>query len=219
MKFNRAFLASLPVLGCLLAAGTAQATTITYTYQGNDFTAVDLPIPGNVIGTTNITTSDAISGSFTVNLALAPNLNNQLISPSAAPYLLSAAFTDGAGDTEPANLKNSLLVVSTDSMSNITSWFIDTYSATGNITLSTCSSTTPSCATIIGGNTPEFSEDLAVVSGTVGGIDALNDGFTYNNPGKWTASVAWTPEPSSFWRLGTGVLILAATHKAWAPHS
>ena len=208
MKFNHTF-APL-ALGCLLAGVPAQATSFTYTYQGNDFSVADVVIPGNIIGTSIITTSDAISGSFTVNLPLAANLNNQVLLPRSGPDLMSVSFTDGAGDTEPVNLNDSFVVVSTDSKGNITSWKIDVYSVTGATTFLTCSSTNDlTCGyRPVSGDEPEYSQDFAVIFSTVDGIDAVNDGFTFNDPGTWTRSVAWTPEPSSFWLLGTGVLLL-----------
>ena len=208
MKFNHAF-ASL-ALGCLLAGVPAQATSFTYTYQGNDFSVADVVIPGNIIGTSIITTSDAISGSFIVNLPLAANLNNQVLLPRSGADLMSVSFTDGAGQTEPVNLNNSFVMVSTDSKGHITFWEIDMSSVSGAISFLTCSSTNDlTCGDRpVSGDEPEYAQDGAVILSTLDGIDAVNDGFLFNDPGTWTRSVAWTPEPSSFWLLGTGVLLL-----------
>jgi hypothetical protein len=71
----------------LFLLGVSHAAATTYTYTGNDFTVAGAPY----------TTSDSVSGYFTVATPLGPNLVDQTITP------LTFSFTDGPDTVSNTN--------------------------------------------------------------------------------------------------------------------
>jgi hypothetical protein len=151
---------------------SAHADTV-YTYTGNPYTAAQAPY----------TTSDFISGSFTVKGSLGANLSVQDIP------VLSYSFSDGVEPISSGNGPNFAdFVVATDANGDISQWMIQLVSQNF----------------IISRNYQERVEDMAGISGT--GV-ASNS----NDPGTWTSEElpAFVPEPSTFVLLGTGLLGIA----------
>jgi hypothetical protein len=66
---------------------TPSFASTTYTYTGKPFT--------NVIGTPSQGPSNSVSGSFTLDTALAANLNNVTIESNGVGQLTSFSFSDG----------------------------------------------------------------------------------------------------------------------------
>jgi hypothetical protein len=176
-KLTRAALIAAAIL--LLPARAVLAQT-TYDYTGNDFTGVDGPF----------TTSDSVSGSFTVAQALGDNLSFVIIDPT------SFSFTDGVDTITNANSNafDDGFEVATNASGEITNWSIDVEGSG------------PGLFSILLGNTNGAAQD--------GGVDGGSVGFNIDDPGTWStagtgAPVAVTPEPSTLALLGTGVLGLA----------
>lgn len=176
-------------LSAMLTA-TALANTF-YSYTGNDFTFADPPY----------TTSDSISGFFTLTSALAPSTTFPTITPTAF------SFSDGQ-QTLSSSLPTALIIivnVTTDATGNISQWQLDvvnSISGTQNTQLVTC-------------NTP--SNDCFAL----GNIDTtfnFDAGFTtqaYNQavPGVWSVSEVPIPAALPLFASGLGVLGLLAYRK------
>jgi hypothetical protein len=100
----------IAILMMELGAPMMKASTITYTYTGNDFTFAISPY----------TTSNSVTGSFTTSVPLADDLSLATITP------ISYSFTDGVQTI--TNLTPQLLTtftdISTDANGNITQWKI-----------------------------------------------------------------------------------------------
>jgi len=162
-----------------------------YTYTGNDFTTATGPV---------LTTSDSITGSFTVATPLAANLDGVSVTP------VSFSFTDGAdvfSNTSPnigvCSCSPTFADISTDASGNIINWDI-------SFTLGELGSTS---MTTVDAN-------LGVIRGLV-----IEDSANFDNTGTDTASNSidagrWTtgtasaaPEPGSLVLLGMGLAGLA----------
>lgn len=183
--------------GAILAAlppASAMADTYTYTYTGNDFTYVQPGVP--TAGIYNpFTTSDSISGYFTLSTALAPNLSFGQISVD------SAVFTDGFQTLDAASIPTHdvSVEVATDSSGNISSWGIyfgvnGEVITTNNVWL-------------------EEWDGLDYVVGDAGVTNEDGYSMSANNgddPGTWTVSTSDSPspvpEPSGLLLLGTGAI-------------
>ncbi len=99
--------ATLLGFACLGAA--AAKADVVYDYTGYDFTSAASPY----------TTSDFISGNFHLSSALADNLPYTAITPTAY------SFSDGVQTLNNTNATfNVYFDVSTDSVGDITEWFI-----------------------------------------------------------------------------------------------
>jgi len=150
---------------------------VTYTYTGNDFTST--------LG--SYTTSDFVSGSFTVATALTAGLTEGHITP------LSYSFSDGLQTLDNTNSKILFFFIGTNVSGSITSWDISVADPSDeHFVIST-------------------EHDLGGSEDSVQDPDADGQANTTNNitpPGTWMSQVdaSPVPEPSSLALLGTGVL-------------
>ena len=177
MRFALAVLATaLLPLPCLADA--------LYTYSGTHFT--------NVYGSL-YSTSDLITGEFTVSSPLADNLSTVAITP------VSFNFSDGVQTIASSSipLPGATFIVSTDASGNISQWLIDLHDASG-LDFSEISSTTF--------GTTQDSADFQTQSSPGAAYITQDQGNAYSR-GTWTESTV-TPEPASLILSLTG---LAAT--------
>ncbi len=160
------------VVAVLASAGLAARADTTYTYTGNDFTTVEGPY----------TTSDSVSGSFTVASPLGDNLSNFGFLPT------SFSFTDGVQTLTNSDASlGSFFYVWTGGSGNVTSWNfgIPGPDLSGGI----FTAATPS----------HYRTDS-------GGFSDSGMGVNFYNPGTWSVQSSVTPEPGSWMLLGTGML-------------
>jgi hypothetical protein len=189
----------LAITACLTLLSVHALADVTYTYTGNDFSNAVPPY----------TTSNSVTGSFTVASPLGANLALQ-----QTPYL-SYSFSDGVETITDLNaylpfLEN--IDVATDSNGNITNWSV----------------------TILSNNDPTFNHiytenyhgslDLIVtdlgdlLTPVSPGLASIGEGVNFSDPGTWTSNIAApppsaTPEPSTFALLGTGLIGILTTLK------
>ena len=163
----------------------------TYTYTGNDFTTIT---------GAGLTTSDSVTGSFTLASALGDNLNGNNIAAST----LSFSFTDG-----PDTITNSTPGVDTCNCSPVIDIWTD---GSGNIV-------NWDVAVTVGelGSETILTQDYfaGIFTGTLirdlGNLDNTGDNTAENlgDAGTWTTgSTSATPEPGSLWLLGAGLAAL-----------
>ncbi len=157
----------------------AQASTI-YSYTGQDYTSATVPY----------TTTESVTGSFTLSTPLAANLQDGSVTPAAF------SFSDGVQTlTDTTALSYSFGDLSTDSIGNITSYDIQ-----------------------INNLTDGFMKLSGVGGGLSGDTVRLTLGDSGNNTvaGKFSTNgdtMTVTPEPSSIALFGTGLLGLAGVMK------
>ena len=165
--------------GAPVASGSA-----TYTYTGQDFTF----IAGGA--GSDYTTSDFVSGSFTVSTALADSLPLENIQSDPG---FAFSFSDGTQTfTNLVHPPGVLFQIQTDANGNVEYWNIEIGYISNNPEIFTAYYTDP----------PEPSnvnEDSGQNS-TGAGIE------TDLPPGSWVTSNSSAPEPSSFALLLTGLL-------------
>jgi hypothetical protein len=165
---------SLALLSILLGPFLCRADTI-YTYTGNHFTNAPLPY----------TTSDSITGFFTLSSPLGDNLALANI----AADVLSFSFTDGSVNTITSSANSgSFFLISTNSQGNITAWDVRAFlgPVPTNVALFTCDGSTAF------NGCPNFPRDESYLQN--GAVSAFNT----SNPGTWTSTQTTpTPEPSS----------------------
>ena len=178
MKMSKLFLAALFM--SLISLAIPVFADTTYTYTGNPFS-----LANNDDG---VTTSDYVSGSFSLSTPLAPNMGLTLISASD---ITSFDFSDGVHSfTIPSSI-----YVATGSNGSITNWEID------------------SLATISGGYTIQlFSDNYSpnFFDETTWYYSSRNQSgwaYIFNHSGTWTvADPTDTPEPSSLLLLSSGLV-------------
>ncbi len=164
-------------------AGAASAQ-VTYDYAGNDFTYI--------VGGSGYTTSDSISGSFSLGSVLGDNLNNAMVDPT------SYSFSDGVQVLNNANSEIANFSFSTNAKGAITGWDVDLIQ--------------PGYPIIQTASSPLYgSEDYADHTESYEGFQAQN-----HNPGVWsvTSAPAAAPEidpataTSGLSLLAGGLLVL-----------
>lgn len=148
------------------------ASSVTYTYTGNDFETVIAPY----------TTSDFVSGSFTLTSPLADNMAESAITPA------SYSFTDGvqtfSSAAPPAEVT---FDVGTDASGNIDTWVIELNSGPPSDDVVATSS-----------NSSDFGEL---------GLFALGENI--GDPGTWVMSGGGglpVPEPGNVALIGLAVV-------------
>lgn len=166
------------VAAVVMSVSLAARADTTYVYTGNDFT--------EVFG--SYTTSQYVSGSFTVSAPLGDNLVGSFLDP------LGFSFSDGMLTITESDVFPGLsqFYASTDASGSLVGWEIALYSSEGYFQIVS--------------NLPlgEYPTDTA---------DNFSLGYGYNSgsPGTWTSmtTVAPTPEPDTLVLLGSGLLGLA----------
>jgi hypothetical protein len=160
----------------MLCAPLANAGVV-YTFTGDTFLDASGPF----------TTTDFISGSFTVPTALGDNLSNVLITPD------SFTFSDVVYTVTNLTAHDALLFMTTNGAGQITDWSIDINESAGTLiqSLGPVSDLSDCCSDIV------FDASRTIE-------DANPPGYN----GSWTSAES-TPEPAPFALMATGLLALA----------
>jgi hypothetical protein len=147
-----------------------------YTYTGNPYQ----------VASYSYTTSDFISGSFTVATSLAPNLSDYAVAPIASD------FSDGVESSASLDIH-----VSTDASGDIVQWILIFDTAT------------------FGGAMVESVFDPSSVYGEDSATSVAIDqaiAYNYDEPGAWAESTTdqtAAPEPASLFLVAAGLLAAA----------
>jgi hypothetical protein len=189
---------SRPVFALISGALLFPALTVTlkanqiYSYLGNDFTTATSPY----------TTSDYISGSFTLDSPLPPNYPASGVAASIPGFITSFSFYDGVNSWNESDAVVTTILVATNSSGSIDSWWIVLSGDSGNINglgLVTCGSTGIFCPDAL----PNFDAILQNPSNPFSYLDRST------NQGSWTSfSALSTPEPSALSLMTPGTLLL-----------
>lgn len=155
----------------LVSQGPAAATTI-YTYTGNPFTVItDSPgIPGS------FTTSDSISGSFSVAAPVAPGSGSVLTN-----VVSSYQFSNGRTQFNETNSRLDSLSISTDAAGQVSAWgfvFSAGYLDAGGIRVAVS----------------DLGEDLGGIIQPL----AQDVGSVSDQPGTWAITTVPEPRASAF---------------------
>ena len=170
-------LLSIASAALLLSASLAARADTGYTYTGKDFTSAEAPY----------TTSDSVTGSFTLTAPLGDSLNFDEANP------LSFSFSDGVQTFDSSNTSYAEFEFSTNSNGQIMAYDIFLVHGPGEIDVSL--------------NPEGFNGDTAFAGGNGSGISNTAGSFTT------TTIIAATPEPSSLALFGTGILGVAGMVK------
>jgi len=172
------------VAAALSALGTASAgAAVVYTYTGNDYTSVISPF----------TTSESVSGSFTLSTALGDSLSGVYVAP------LSFSFSDGVATYNSLNSLSAIFVFSTDASGHIIAWEVGVGNPTTGNLIVTCNAG-PFCGILDVPPQPQFDEGL------LGRYPNFAYGANSGDPGTW--SVSQTPLPAAFPLFATGLCAL-----------
>jgi hypothetical protein len=161
-----------------LATKPLAASPVTYTYTGNDFQ----------VATNPYTTTDFVSGFFTLASPLGDSLALASITP--ASYSFTDQFQTFSSVSPPPDVT---FEVSTDASGNINGWFIDLQSGANIVS----TQTTP--------NQEDFAED-----GFVG------EGDNFFAEGTWVMSGGGTstvPEPGNVAWIGLGLVSIGVVRR------
>jgi hypothetical protein len=175
----------------------------TYTYTGNDFTVITCV--GNCPGPA-FSTSDFISGSFTLSSPLAPKLDEVSIFPSSFTFTDGPdTFTSGDPLISVCNCSPSFSNFSTDASGNITAWNIMlTLGELGAASLTTVDANLGVIRGLTVSDSANFSDN------TPDGFTGQNAASNMGDAGTWTASTTSSaPEPGSLILLVTGLAGIA----------
>jgi PEP-CTERM motif len=150
---------------------------VTYTYTGNDFTIATFPY----------TTSDSVSGFFTLPTALGDSLTDQTITPT------TYSFTDGVQTFTNSDPPSTVTFeVNTGLTGSITEWYV--FLQNGSTQTNTIST---------GSGIPLVNRDFGNVPEGLG----EGQGAILFNPGTWkqTGGTSTVPEPGYLGALGLGL--------------
>jgi hypothetical protein len=175
-------LRSLILSAALLALPFPLMADTIYTYTGDPFTGFSSPSP--------YTTSDFVSGSFTLSTPLAANLSDYTITPT------SFDFSDGVNTATPADTWALGFTVSTDANGNITQWAIGFGLGTSLVPAGQFQ--TADLGSIVG----DFANDFIGPSGD----EYAGNSVAGTRTESTTTDPPATPEPSTITLLGTGLL-------------
>ena len=168
-----------------------------YTYTGNQFNEFESSISGNLPYPTSLspyTTSDFVSGSFTVATALGDGLTGATITPE------SYSFSDGVQSINSGTPDD--FRVWTNASGDITQWSIVLIFDTSISSYSVIET----AYRYQYGNDANYAIDAGVLYPD---SSVVYDAYNGSDPGTWTESTtdtATTPEPSSLVLLGTGLV-------------
>jgi hypothetical protein len=182
----------IAIAACLTLLSLPALADTTYTYTGKDF------FSDGILGP--YTTSDSVTGSFTVASPLPDN------DPFPDVKFLSFSFTDGVQTITNLNSYSPEIRIATDSSGNITDWYVYLFSIDNHNNFIETEAFVDQFHDV---NIEDKGNDpIPGVGGTPG------DGANSDDPGTWSsttdaAPTSPTPEPSTFALLSTGMLGLA----------
>lgn len=181
------------LISCCALAEQAKSATV-YNYTGQNFTAFgifDITPPDGAY-----TTSMSVTGSFTLQNPLLPNL--PLPGTNITADVLDFSFSDGRSTITNANATFFSFIVTTDALANISLWAVF------------LQLDDPTYPTVVGSQRRQifstFSSDTGQIFEVVDvaqGLAQVDRGLIERSPGTW--SVAETPVPAALPLFVTGL--------------